>query len=213
MAARFLDRLVAMGIIAFAKVLTGVRAYWQDVVPSPARRVYFGNHSSHGDFVLIWASLPAAIRWNTRPVAGSDYWFTTLLKRYIATRALNAVLIDREKGTGADQDPIAMMAAATDAGASLIVFPEGTRNTTEAKLLPFKSGIYRLAQARPELEFVPCWIENLNRVLPKGEVLPVPLLCTTTFGPPLKLAAGEDKEAFLARARDAMLALAPAEQR
>ena len=62
------------------------------------------------------------------------------------------------------------MASALDTGASLIVFPEGTRNTTEAKLLPFKSGIYHLASRRPDVEFVPVWIENLHRVMPKGEV-------------------------------------------
>jgi hypothetical protein len=48
-------------------------------------------------------------------------------------------------------------------------------------------------------------------VLPKGQVLPVPLLCTATFGPALTLAPGEGKDAFLARAREALLALAPEE--
>jgi 1-acyl-sn-glycerol-3-phosphate acyltransferase len=210
---RLLDKFVAGCIIAFAQALTGVRAYWTGVAPELKQRIYFGNHSSHGDFVLIWASLPGPIRARTRPVAGSDYWMTTSLKRYIATRALNAVLIDRDKGSGGDQDPIAIMASAIDAGASLIVFPEGTRNITDAKLLSFKSGIYRLAQARPNLEFVPCWIENLNRVLPKGEVLPVPLLCTTTFGPPIQLEPNEEKDRFLERTRNALLALAPTEQR
>ena len=51
--------------------------------------------------------------------------------------------------------------------------------------------------------------ENLNRVLPKGEFVPIPLLCTVTFGAPLSLQAGEDKTRFLDRARAALLALAP----
>jgi hypothetical protein len=50
-------------------------------------------------------------------------------------------------------------------------------------------------------------MENLGRVLPKGEIFPVPLLCSINFGEPLKLQAGEQKEAFLARVRDALLAL------
>ncbi len=111
-----------------------------------------------------------------------------------------AVLIDRNPTTRQD-DPIALMAGALDAGTSLILFPEGTRNTTDERLLPFKSGLYHLAGARPQVELVPVWIENLNRVMPKGEFVPIPLLCTVTFGAPLRLQAGEDKAAFLERAQ------------
>jgi len=203
-----LASLAALLLVGFARALTGIRALWMGCAPADIQRVYYGNHSSHGDFVLIWTSLPREIRRKTRPVAGSDYWLKGALRRYIATRVIDAVLVDREAKTR-EQDPIAAMSRAVDEGASLIVFPEGTRNTTDAVLLPFKSGIYRLAAARPHLEFVPVWIENLNRVLPKGEFVPIPLLCTTTFGEPLRLAKGETKEAFLARCRAALLALAP----
>jgi len=205
---RMLASLAASLLVGFARALTGVRAIWTGCAPEDVQRAYYGNHSSHGDFVLIWTSLPRAIRRKTRPVAGSDYWLKGALRRYIATRVIDAVLVDREAKTR-EQDPIAVMTRAVDDGASLIVFPEGTRNTTDAVLLPFKSGIYRLAVARPQLEFVPVWIENLNRVMPKGEIVPIPLLCTTTFGEPLRLAEGETREAFLERCRTALLALAP----
>ena len=103
------------------------------------------------------------------------------------------------------------MTDALDAGASLILFPEGTRNMTEERLLPFKSGLYHLAMARPQVELVPVWLENLNRMMPKGEIFPVPLLCTVTFGAPLTISAQEDKSAFLERARAALLAAASAQ--
>ena len=45
--------------------------------------------------------------------------------------------------------------------------------------------------------------------MPKGEVVPVPILCTVTFGAPLQLGAGEDKRSFLERARAAVVALRP----
>ena len=124
-------------------------------------------------------------------------------------RVFRAVLIDRDPVTR-DADPIAIMAAALDEKNSLILFPEGTRNTTEEPLLPFKSGLYHLARARPDVELVPVWIDNLNRVMPKGEFVPIPLLCTVTLGAPIVLEIDEDKAAFLDRSRAALLALAPA---
>jgi 1-acyl-sn-glycerol-3-phosphate acyltransferase len=204
--------LASRTLLWIARGLTGVRPLWKGCAPVDLPRVYYGNHASHFDFLLIWASLPGRLRRKTRPVAGSDYWLAGALRSYIATRVINAVLVDRNPETR-QEDPIAVMTQAVDEGASLILFPEGTRNTTEAVLLPFKSGIHRLAGSRLHLEFVPVWIENLNRVMPKGEVVPIPLLCTTTFGEPLQLAPGEAKEAFLERARAALLALAPAGNR
>lgn len=203
-----IERFIAAVVTAFARVLTGVRANWVGCLPDPQPRVYYANHSSHGDFVLIWAVLPRAVQRATRPVAGADYWLRGRLRRLLGTRVFNAVLIDRT-AQRSEADPIGLMVAALDAGASLILFPEGTRNTGEDRLLPFRSGLYHLARARPDVELVPVWIDNLNRVMPKGEVIPLPLLCTVTFGGPLRLGIDEDKTNFIARSRAALLALAP----
>ena len=204
-------KIAAAAVTLFARVVTAVRAEWRGFVPDNRPRVYFANHRSHGDFVLVWSVLPAALREQTRPVAGADYWGKGALRRLIGTRLFRAVLVERE-AEKRTEDPILQMAAALDSGASLIVFPEGTRNLTDVPLLPFKSGVYRLAMARPGVEMVPVWIANLNRVLPKGELIPVPLICTVSFGVPLRLRAGEEKTAFLERARAALLALRPASE-
>jgi 1-acyl-sn-glycerol-3-phosphate acyltransferase len=206
--AHVLEALAAVAVTSFARIVTGVRGNWRDCAPDPRPRVYFANHNSHGDFVLIWTVLPPALRRLTRPVAGADYWNVSPLRRFFGTRVFRAVLIDRNPTTR-EGDPIALMAASLDAGTSLILFPEGTRNTTDERLLPFKSGLYHLANSRPQVELIPVWIENLNRVMPKGEFVPIPLLCTVTFGAPLRLQEGEDKAAFLERARSALLAAAP----
>ena len=208
---RAVASLWALVIILFARVVTGVRGNWVGCMPSAARRVYFANHASHGDFILIWAVIPARYRVNTRPVAAADYWAASPVRRFLSERVLNAVLIDRKR-TDPGSSPVDQMAEALRAS-SLIMFPEGTRNTTDEVLLPFKSGLYRLAKACPDAEIVPVWIENLNRVLPKGEFLPVPLLCTVTFGAPLSVLDGEESASFLDRARSALLALAPAKER
>ncbi|HEX4882773.1 MAG TPA: lysophospholipid acyltransferase family protein [Casimicrobiaceae bacterium] len=202
------EKLVADGICAFARLLTGARALWKGAAPAAVQRIYYGNHTSHGDFVLIWASLPDELRVRTRPVAGADYWNATPLKRWLAHRVLRGVVIERARSEGGS-NPVEQMNEALDHGDSLILFPEGTRNTTDETLLPFKSGIFHVIAAHPDVECVPVWIENLNRVMPKGEFLPIPLLCTLSFGAPVRLAAGEDKDAFVDRLRNALLALAP----
>lgn len=203
-----LDTLARGAMLATAHLLTGVRGIWA-APPPTGPCVYFGNHVSHGDFALIWAVLPPALRARTRPVAGADYWEKGVLRRYIGRRVVRAVLVERERQKRT-LDPIAQMSAVLEAGDSLILFPEGTRNQTDAALLPFKSGLFRLGQAHPGLPLVPAWIDNLHRVLPKGELLPIPLLCTVSFGAPIGVTDGEDKDAFLARARDALLAQRPA---
>ncbi|MBK6971828.1 MAG: 1-acyl-sn-glycerol-3-phosphate acyltransferase [Sterolibacteriaceae bacterium] len=204
-----LESLVASAICGVARAVTGARALWRGCAPQPVQRVYFGNHSSHADFVLIWSSLPPTLRRQTRPVAGADYWDRGGLRGYIIHRVFRGVLVDRERAERS-ADPIEVMVGALDQGASLIVFPEGTRNPQEG-LLPFKSGIFRIAEARPGVEFVPVWLDNLKRVMPKGRLLPLPILCTVSFGTPLRLQAGETRESFLARTRDALQGLAPQE--
>jgi 1-acyl-sn-glycerol-3-phosphate acyltransferase len=200
--------LTGQAISVFARFMTAPRAIWQGIEPVPRQRVYFANHSSNGDFVLLWTVLPPNLRRQTRPVAALDYWLKSPLRAFIGREVFNAVLIDRRPEARL-ADPVAQMVEALDQNASLILFPEGQRNSSDAVLLPFKSGLYHLAKSRPEVDLVPVWIANLNKVMPKGEIIPVPLICTLTFGAPLHLSADEAKDAFLARASSALLALAP----
>lgn len=204
-----LASLSAFAITSAARLLTGARALWLGCTAQPVQRLYYANHSSHGDFVLLWASLPPELRCTTRPVAGADYWQRDGLRRYLINRVFNGVLIDRERSSS-DANPLQPMLDALDNGDSLILFPEGTRNLEDG-LLPFKSGLYHLAQARPQVELIPVWIANLSRVMPKGRALPLPLLCTLSFGEPLQRLETENKHAFLERARNALLAMAPEE--
>lgn len=198
----------ASGICGFAKLVTGVRAIWRGSAPSSRQRIYFANHTSHGDFVLIWAVLPKALRRQTRPVARADYWQRGSVRRYVAEQVFRGVLIGSASAGHDSGNPLEQMNGALAQGDSLIVFPEGTRNPGEG-LLPFKSGLHYLAKAHPEVEFIPVWIENLGRVMPKGALIPIPLLCTLCFGQALEILPGESKVAFLDRARASMLALAP----
>lgn len=203
--------MIASVLAAVAQVLTGSSVRWLGSVPIEGQRVYIANHSSHFDFIVLWSYLPSRLRRLTRPVAARDYWERDMVRRYLAARVFNAVLIDRvaAPGTAAGQvgrRAVDQMAEALDDRHSLILFPEGTRGPGE-DLAPFRSGLYHLCHSRPDVEVVPVYLENLNRILPKGHLLPVPMLSRITFGAPLHLQPAEEKDAFLERARQAIRAL------
>jgi 1-acyl-sn-glycerol-3-phosphate acyltransferase len=198
---------IAGGVLAFiARLITGAQGHWKGCPPKAEQRIYFANHQSHLDWVLIWAALPHELRAVTRPIAAKDYWTSTPLKQWITTEVFNAVYVNRARTD--EQDPLEPLVQALANGDSLVIFPEGTRSN-KGEPQPFKSGLYHLAQQFPGVQLIPAWIDNVQRVMPKGEVVPVPILCTVTFGEPLQLAEGEDKRDFLARARAAVLAQRP----
>jgi len=199
--------MIATAIAAASRLFTGARARWIGCAPEPRQRIYFANHTSNLDFVLLWASFPPAMRHQTRPIAAQDYWQKDPIRRWLAAKVFKAVLIERKR-VSRENNPMEPMLTAMEEGSSLIIFPEGMRNPS-GEIGEFKPGLYHLAKQRPDVELVPVFIENLNRVLPKGEFFPVPILCSVTFGTPLSILPDEHKGSFMLRARDAVLALKP----
>ncbi len=188
-------------LVVLVKILVGARSDWRGCEPDTVRRIYFANHSSHFDTVAVMAALPWEVRRLTHPVAARDYWAASSLRRFIAEKLLRAVLIDRKPEPGSQ--PLAPLEALLRDGKSILIFPEGTRGAGEG-IAPFRSGIYRLGLAFPDVELVPVYLDNLRRILPKGSWLPVPITCTARFGVPLRLEPGEEKDPFLERARTAV---------
>ena len=192
-------------MVALARLISGATARWSGCAPDTRPRIYFANHTSHLDALVLWAVLPREIRVLTRPVAARDYWLAGRLRRHVAEKIFHAILIERKKPTVND-NPIAQILEAMGDTGSIIIFPEGTRHAGPEPT-PFKSGLYHLAHKRPDVELVPVLMDNLNRILPKGEILPVPLLGHVTFGAPMKLLPDETKPAFLERARAEVMRL------
>jgi 1-acyl-sn-glycerol-3-phosphate acyltransferase len=206
--------LMGLLLSLLARLITGTQGHWKGCPPTAEQRIYFANHQSHFDWVLIWAALPKDLRSKTRPIAAKDYWMSSPFKHWLTREVFNAVYVARTRPQGAsgsgsdDQDPLEPLAEALNRGDSLVIFPEGTRSN-KGEPQAFKSGLYHLAEQFPQVQLVPAWIDNVQRVMPKGEVVPVPILCTVTFGAPLQLGPGEDKREFLERARNAVLAMRP----
>ena len=187
------------------RLLVGAYPQWQGCAPSRTQRIYFANHSSHMDAIVIWSSLPAELRAKTRPVAAKDYWEKGALRRRIAIKELKVVLIDRHHTAHAN--PLDPLIQALHEGSSLIIFPEGTRRPQPLPS-PFKSGLWRLMREFPDVELIPVYIENLHRSLPKGTLIPIPTICSVRFGAPLPHSPDDSKENFLNRARNAVIQLA-----
>ena len=199
-----LARLMGFVLLGLIRVLTGSQARWYGCPPKAEQRIYFANHQSHADLVLIWAALPRDLRVLTRPIAARDYWTKTRFRQWITTEVFNAIYVSRERS--ADQDPLEPLIAALAQGDSIILFPEGTRGNAEEPQA-FKAGLFNLALKFPQVVLVPTWIANVQRVMPKGEVVPVPVLCSVTFGTPVRVEEGEERRPFLDRARGAVIAL------
>ena len=204
---RIAARIVGNCIRLFARAITAVRADWQGIEPIPRQRVYYSNHTSNGDMPMIWSVLPPALRREVRPVAAADYWLKNKVRAFVGPEVFNCVLIDRRPEV--NDKPMDKILEALDEGSSLIIFPEGNRNMTDADLLPFKAGLYNMGLARPNVDLVPTWVANLNTIMPKGEIIPLPLICTVTFGAPVHVKDGESKDDFLARAAKALSDLKP----
>ena len=203
--------LAAKSLIGLARIVSGATVLWYESQPDDScQRIYFANHTSHLDALVIWAALPPAIRKTTRMVAAQDYWDAGPVRRYISRSLLNAVLIDREN-VSIKNSPIKIMSEEMKDIYSLIMFPEGGRSQ-DGTLGEFKSGLYYLCKRRPDLELIPIYLNNMNGILPRGKRLPVPMLSRVIFGPPMWLEMDERKEPFLERARNAVLKLKQLEE-
>lgn len=197
-----MEKLVAQAIVSGARFWTGAEARWKGCRPDDRQRIFVANHTSHLDFVLLWAALPRRARARTRPVAAADYWERGAFRRYLARRVFKAVLVKRGD-PNRDRNSADPMLVALQHGDSLILFPEGTRGNGEG-LLPFKAGVFHMAKARPNAQLVPVWMDNNHRAMPKGSLLPVPVLCSATFGAPVEMQPDEPKEQFLQRLRQSV---------
>lgn len=195
--------MISSLIASFIRLLTGVPLLHPDSLPKGGT-IYYANHASHLDTLVIWASFPPEARKTLHPVAARDYWEKTALHRSIS-HFLKCILIER-KNLCKTTNPLPEVTQTLEEGHSILIFPEGTRNLSP-ELKPFKSGIYHLAKKCPGVSLLPIYLNNLSRILPKGEAIPLPLIATVHIGEPLHLNPGEEKASFLSRTKSTLNSL------
>ena len=163
------------------------------------RAIIISNHISMWDPLFIAVVFRRQIFW-----MGKIELFKNKLAR-IFFYAVKAFPVRRGEG---DLAAIRHAFKILRSGKLFGIFPEGTRGSG-GEVAPFRAGLHFLARQRPDVDLVPVKLHNLGRIMPKGEFAPVPQLSRVTFGEPLRLEPRESKDAFLERARQALVSLDP----
>jgi 1-acyl-sn-glycerol-3-phosphate acyltransferase len=89
--------LVSYFLLGLIRILTGSQARWWGCPPKAEQRIYFANHQSHADLVMIWAALPKELRRGVRAVAARDYWTKTPFRQWLTTAVFNVIYVSRER--------------------------------------------------------------------------------------------------------------------
>jgi 1-acyl-sn-glycerol-3-phosphate acyltransferase len=181
----------ALVVKPFLALFIGLRVRGREHLPTRDPFIMIANHSSHLDTISMLSLFPIARLARLQPAAAADYFERNKLVSLLSRVLFNILPIAR-KGITAETNPLPRMAAALEAGQSLIIFPEGTRGSG-ADLGHFHSGIAHLVEKMPRVPVVPVYLVNMGRSLPKGEWIPLPLFCEVRIGSP-RLLEGKRQE-------------------
>jgi 1-acyl-sn-glycerol-3-phosphate acyltransferase len=140
--------------------------------------VFACNHSSALDIPVLFKSLPSNFRW----IAKKELFAIPLFG--LALRAAGYVAMDRSNRRASMQS-LADASARIKAGASVVIFPEGTRSR-DGRLGEFKSGGFLLALSAKQ-PVVPALIRGANRILPPKLIFPRPGRIEVRIGQPIPL--------------------------
>ena len=132
------------------------------------------NHASHADTAALLAALPRDVRARTSPAAAEDYFFRSRIRGAVV-RALTGAFPFPRTGRAGLERARALQAG----GGTVVLFPEGTRSTTDG-ISSFKRGIGHLASEG--VPVVPVAIAGTRDVLAKGARLPRRAPVVVAFG-------------------------------
>lgn len=140
---------------------TRLLVHGREAVPLNEPVIFMGNHQGNFDILVLSRAIPRRFSW----LAKEELFRIPLFGP--AMRRAGYIPIDRSDGRKALRS-LDAAAKRIKAGASVIVFPEGTR-TADGSLLPFKKGGFILAE-RAGVPVVPFTINGSMRVNPRNTV-------------------------------------------
>jgi 1-acyl-sn-glycerol-3-phosphate acyltransferase len=165
-------------------LILGINARGSEHLPLSGPAIVVANHNSHLDTVALMSLFPLGVINKVRPVAAADYFLVNPFIRWFALNIAGIIPIERkirEKGNGI----FSPVLEALDAGAIVIIFPEGTRGEPET-MGRLKNGISHLISERHDVPVIPVFFHGLGKCLPKGETLLVPFFIDAFIGEPLR---------------------------
>jgi 1-acyl-sn-glycerol-3-phosphate acyltransferase len=139
-----------------------VRVTGRENIDPDKTYIFVGNHTSQTDIWTFQGFIPHHIRW----VAKKELFAIPLFGA--AMRSVGFVSIDRARGRAAVKS-LNDAAGQIAGGASVILFPEGTRSP-DGRLRPFKTGAIMLA-IKAGVPVVPVGFNGNHQVLPKGSLI------------------------------------------
>lgn len=186
----------------------GLNVRHRERLPKQGPAILTANHNSHLDAMVLISLLPLRLLGRVRPVAAADYFLSSGLRAWFATRIVGILPIARKRASP-DEDPLAACDAALARGEILIFFPEGSRGEPE-QLAPFKKGIGILAARHPDVPVYPLFTHGLGKALPRNEALLVPFFLDVFVGEPM---FGRDHpQDFVEKLRERIIALGAEER-
>ncbi len=165
-------------------------------LPTTGPLVIVANHTSHLDTLVLMSLLPLKTLNKVRPIAAADYFMRNPLLRWFSTYCIDIIPFERKAFKDTDQ-LFSLCHQCLDQGDILILFPEGTRSSTEVRTFKLKRGIHLLMQKHPNIPVIPIILRGLGRALPKGEALFVPFNCDVIIGDPIPFQS--DSETYLTK--------------
>jgi 1-acyl-sn-glycerol-3-phosphate acyltransferase len=188
-----LKRFYKVGFFAITKlvilVFLGLRIQHKERLPLRGPAILVANHNSHLDTFVLMALFPLWSMHLLRPVANQAYfleqnrWLAWFARDVIDIIPVSCELSKSTfcKSSEAHRDFLKCCTEALSKNQILILYPEGSRGLPE-QLGEFRSGIAHLAKLNPQVPIVPIFLHGLGKALPKGEVIPVPFLCSVKIG-------------------------------
>ena len=167
-----------------------------DRVPAQGPVIFMGNHQGNFDIPAITMAIPRRFSW----IAKEELFRIPLFGS--AMRRAGYIPLDRSDGRKALKS-MKLAAERIAAGASVVIFPEGTR-TVDGSLLPFKRGAFLLA-SKAGVPVVPFTINGSREINPRNRRELNPGTIGVSFAAPVPTAGVPEGE-LMARVRDAIAA-------